>query len=510
MPRGRLGRLGLETVRFSSSAMPRCPPPDGKLADMTSTLAAMPILGEPPRPQVLFAGVDEADPWLSALVSLVPSWRIKPESGVDGLRASEWDILVSRGVDVDVPGHIHVLALGCERLGMCKKRGGSASVAYSGSQPSRVLEVSDDLEESLRRLVLKDLVPWLQEQDSRPYLTRAQQFGAIALRPGTSQASAVDHAAADLRGKEPDPPPYVRPFVQDADGNVIAGAFQRDGSGWCWALPFVPERPELWFAAALEDWHQRTPTRVPQPPGWRTRVEWSTRLEVEIRDELSTLRDEREQLMLALDEREGDLLAREAVAVAAAEDGLRRLLTSQGDGLVSAVSEALEVLGFTVINVDESRDATSGQPKVEDLRVSDGTSPEWTNVTEVRGYSGGAKLSDLQRLGRFASLYQQSQGRLPSSRWYIVNQFISRDPSTRQPPLQGADDDVAVFAEDGGLVFDTRVLFRLVKEVQGGVRTATATRDLLKGSAGVLDGFTPRDRPADSASPSGDSSVETG
>lgn len=470
----------------------------------------MPIIGAPPHPQVLLAGFEKDDPWLSSLVSMVPSWRIKPESGVDGLRAAEWDVLVSRGVDVDVPGHIHVLALGCENVGTCQIRGGSASVAYSGSQPSQVLEVNDDLEESLRRLVLKDLVPWLQQQDSRPYLIRAGPYADMPLRAGSSHASAVDHAAADLRGKKPDPPPYVRPFVQDADGNVIAGAFKRGGSGWCWALPFLPERPELWFAAALRDWHQHTPTRVPQPPGWQTQLEWSTRQEVDIRDQLSALRNEHEQLIRVFDEREEDLLAREASAVAAAENGQRRLLTSQGDGLVSAVSEALEALGFTAINVDEARGATPGQPKVEDLRVRDGANPEWTNITEVRGYSAGAKLSDLQRLGRFASLYQQSQGRLPSSRWYIVNQFIARDPSTRQPPLEGANDDIAVFAGDGGLVLDTRVLFGLVREVQEGVRTALEIRDLLRRTAGVLDGSTPRSKRPGSPPPSGDRSVETG
>src|SRR5690606_6589045 len=141
------------------------------------TLGAMATIGEPPRPQVLLAGVDASDPWLSSLVSLVPSWRIKPESGVDGLRPAEWDILVSRGAEVDVPGHMHVLALGSERVGMCKTHRGSSAVVYAGRQPSEVLEVSDDLDESLRRLVLNELVPWLQRQEHRPYLARGHQGG---------------------------------------------------------------------------------------------------------------------------------------------------------------------------------------------------------------------------------------------------------------------------------------------------------------------------------------------
>ena len=99
--------------------------------------------------------------------------------------------------------------------------------------------------------------------------------------------------------------------------------------------------------------------------------------------------------------------------------------------------EALRQLKFGVEDVDE--DLTPGTAKVEDLRLTDPDDPAWTNITEVRGYTGGAKLSDLQRIGRFAGLFLRRTGEFPKSRWYLVNQFLRADPDTRQRPLVGVE-----------------------------------------------------------------------
>jgi len=273
--------------------------------------------------------------------------------------------------------------------------------------------------------------------------------------------------------------------VRDADGYMIAGAFERGGGGWCWALPHIPEHPELWLAAALENWHKITPDRIPALPGWRSRPTWATREEVTVRANLALLREEQARVSAELAQREAELIAAETVATAAADAGPRRLLTAQGDELVGAVIDALTALGFEVQNVDDDTDA-SGTPKVEDLRLTDPDDPAWTNITEVRGYKGGAQLGDFQRLARFANLYQVRTGKLPTSRWYIVNQFFHHDPDTRRPPLAGSDDDVVVFAEDGGLVVDTRDLFQLVRRIERGTTAPAAALALLRGSGGVL------------------------
>ena len=220
--------------------------------------------------------------------------------------------------------------------------------------------------------------------------------------------------------------------------------------------------------------------------GWRTRPAWATLREATVRADLAVLRGERQRLLADLDARETALRSAETGAIAAADAGPRRLLTAQGAKLVDAVIDALETLGYVVENVDNEDTGVSGQPKVEDLRLKDPDEPERTNITEVRGYTGGAKVSDLQRIARFAALQVVRTGVLPTTRWYVVNQFLNTDPDTRRRPLAGSEDDLAVFAEDGGLVIDTRDLFLLARRVDDGEMSTSAARLLLRRAAGVL------------------------
>jgi hypothetical protein len=438
----------------------------------------MVVIGAPTHPQVLFTGFTDADPGFTAMSALVPTARLLADGGMKDLRAIEWDVVVSARTDVDAPDHMHVLALGCGRVGLARSDKGGSSVSYGGKQPSETLHVADDLPDTLRRLVVGELVPWLQAQPIRPFLVWS---GGSHVMTSVGFGRPVESFP-----RQATQPAGLVPFVRDADGNMIAGAFKRSASGWCWALPFVPENPELWLAAALSDWHERTPERVPALPGWRSRAAWASPLEATVRADLAVLRSERQRLLAELDARETALGSAETAAIAAADAGPRQLLTAQGDKLVDAVTDALETLGYTVVNVDNEEAVAIGQPKVEDLRLSDPDEPGRTNITEVRGYTGGAKVSDLQRLARFAALYLLSSGALPTTRWYVVNQFLNTDPYTRRRPLAGSEDDLSVFAEDGGLVIDTRDLFHLARRVdEGGMSTAEA-RALLRRAVGVL------------------------
>jgi len=435
----------------------------------------MAVVGEPSHPQVLFAGFAAHDPGYLAMAALVPSAQLLPEDGFANLREVEWDVLVACRTDTFIaPAHMHVLGFGCPRLGWGLKdsSGWTVDVAYSGKQPSSTMTISDDLPDDLRRLVVNELVPWLQNQKFRPYLEMEDSgpfAGSVRL---TAQPS-------DAR----------RFFVLEADGAMAAGAFQRSmEGGWCWALPYVPDRPELWLAAALRDWRERTPDRVPELPGWRTRPQWLSDQERDVQDRLEVLRTEHAEALARYAASESELEALAVSARAAADAGARRLITDQGDSLVHEVTMALRTLGFEVENVDEQlvEAAAPSSPKVEDLRVRDPDDRTWTNITEVRGYKAGAKLSDLQRLGRFAALHLQRTGALPDSRWYIVNHFFGADPDTRAAPLAGNTDDLAVFEEDGGLVIDTRDLFRLLRLVEVGQLTASEARVRLRTHLGVL------------------------
>jgi hypothetical protein len=439
----------------------------------------MVVIGKPTHPQVLFTGFEDTDPGFAAMSALVPTARLLADGEMNDLRAVEWDIVVSRETDVDAPDHMHVLALGCERVGLAKTSRGGSTVFYGGKQPSEILHVADDLPDAVRRLVVGELVPWLQAQPFRPFLMTSigsGLYGTKSVGFGRRVESSANPATL---------PQGLVALVRDADGNMIAGGFERYGGGWCWALPYVPKNPELWFATALSDWHERTPDKVPALPDWRSRVTWATPRETTSRADLAALRDERLQLLTDLDARETALRSAEMAAIAAADAGPRRLLTAQGDKLVDAVTDALETLGYTVANID-NEESTSGQPKVEDLRLSDPDEPGRTNITEVRGYTGGAKVSDLQRLARFAALYLLRTGALPTTRWYVVNQFINTDPDTRRRPLAGSEDDLSVFAEDGGLVIDTRDLFHLAHRVDDGGMSGAAARALLRRATGVL------------------------
>jgi len=74
----------------------------------------------------------------------------------------------------------------------------------------------------------------------------------------------------------------------------------------------------------------------------------------------------------------------------------------------------------------------------------------------------------------------------PDAQWYIVNQFRDRDPGTRPEILRGQDADVDAFADDDGLVIDTRTLFRLRKDVAEGSLAAEEARATLRAARGRL------------------------
>ena len=199
---------------------------------------------------------------------------------------------------------------------------------------------------------------------------------------------------------------------------------------------------------------------------------------------LEALGVERERVVNELDEREAVLTASVIAAQRAAEVGARRLLTAQSDDLVDAVAEALRTLGFVVIDVDAT---LNGVQRIEDLQLSDPMASEWTNITEVKGYSGGAKSSDLLRLNNYAELFRSRTQDLPAARWYVVNHALTDPPSSRTQVLAGADDHVALFAEVGGLVIDTRILFSLARDVVLDHRHPDAVREHMRRSSGRLE-----------------------
>jgi hypothetical protein len=418
--------------------------------------------GQESHPRVLFTGFDsENDLQYQAMSRLVPTASLMPDRGLLEVRGAEWDIVVSKAASVDARRHMHVLALGCSRVGTVSIRGAPTVVEYQGRQPSPIMEVPDDLPGGLQRLIVSELIPYLRSLSFRPYL-RLRSVGSVK-----------------ANGLVP-----TLPFVVDAEQNLIAGAFEHHKNRWCWALPYMPDHPELWFAAALEDWHQRTPQLVPMITGWNTRETWMTQKEIAIRADLEALAQERMRLIEKLSLRELELSSAQSTASAVADRGVRQLVTGKSRSLIQATMDAFRQLEFDVEDVDQHAHIGS---EMEDLRLQDPHDPSWTNITQIRGYADAAKLGDIQRLTLFAEQFSNRNGSLPTSSWYVVNQFLSTDPDLRPLPLGGSKEDVERFANNGGLILDTRELFQLVRAVDAGRLTPAEARRMLRSATGVFE-----------------------
>src|SRR4051794_2177165 len=63
--------------------------------------------------------------------------------------------------------------------------------------------------------------------------------------------------------------------------------------------------------------------------------------------------------------------------------------------------------------------------------------------------------------------------------------FAGDDPATRPPPFATSPGDVAVFADEGGLVIDTPSMFRLAKPLQRGEVEVKALRTELRPACGA-------------------------
>jgi hypothetical protein len=213
---------------------------------------------------------------------------------------------------------------------------------------------------------------------------------------------------------------------------------------------------------------------------WANKAIWRTPAENRVAGELGKLNAERTRILADLDARQEQLEAELIDAKQSAETSERLLLTAQRDDLVNAIAKCLSDLEFDVENMDE----VHTDERLEDLRV---TSPGqgWTALAEVKGYSGGARSNDLMKFGRYWVRYIEEEGRRPDAGWYVVNQFLGDDPSTRRPILSGNEIALSTFRDDyNGLAIDTAHLFRLWMAVKDGRLTAAEARSRLMQTRG--------------------------
>jgi hypothetical protein len=429
------------------------------------------VIGARPKPRALIAGFDDVT--TEQLGALFPTWQ--PHEVGDAIWSEGWDVLVANGSVSNVPNHLDVVAFG-RHFGASNAESShddwSVNVLYKGFTIAHEFRVGSDLHPDLEALVERMLLPSVRAREANDFLTSYERnpwagFGGSSRPPRYEPLSPRESG--------------VTPFLCTTEPKVLACAFVRQGgTSVMWCLPEeLSDDPVPWVRAAVRVWHERNPKRFPHDPGWPSDRRWMTSDETRLLDAIDTLEVERNAYVAESEQRERAFRDELRLAQDAAESGARRLLTAQGDDLVAAVTTALERLGFDV--EDRDKLVQPGEPRLEDLRVTaPADDPEWVALVEVKGRTGGAAVGDLLKIGRFVENFIETEGRRPSRRWYVVNQFIGQDPGSRQLILHGHDADLAVFARQDGMAMDTAQLFELVRSVEdGSTEAADARRHLM-------------------------------
>lgn len=418
------------------------------------------VIGDLPRPWVFTIGVDAGTALSQSLQSVFPTI-----TAID-------DVRFIRQVDYD------------------------AAIVVDDKQQSA-------LEDHLQVVWFSDsgVAPTSRSGKSAPYVLREDRWedGDHASRFAPTQLATDEGLVALAEGIAPPPASsYMvlsstswltglrHPLLVEVGGKegALAAVYDRtpENTSEVWCLPTLAlDESSDWVRVALRRWQHRFPQAFPTTD-WAADQRWMTVEEQQAHAGLSA-HDTDTAALIETRRRERIELEREVDrSRTAADTGLRRLLTINGNPLVEAVVDALEQLDFNVIQSDDV--LLPGQ-KREDLLVEDG---DWISVTEVKGYEkGNAKQNDLLPLGSAVESYVLRTGKRPAARWYIVNQSFKTAPDDRTRPLASAGDTVDKFANQQGLVIDTRELFLLTRAVIAAEMSAQAARQLLKDAVGVFD-----------------------
>lgn len=418
------------------------------------------LIGARPRPRVLVRWKGEgSQKIIDAVSGFAPT--VAGVRLLSSLRLSEWDAVITDTAlgETFLPPHLSVIRTFYEAEHW---RDDADKRAYVWAIMANLVcnefrPPNPDLEPSLQHLIRSDLLPTVQRRTVHSFV------------------------------RSPLPPYGDEPFLVAANGAILACRYRRGPevtTGEVWLIP--QDVPDIvpWIRLAFERWHLMFPDRFPLDIGWRSRAEWWTAEEAAVEADLASLEETRAAVTAELDRRRLELVAAREAAAKAADAGPRRLLTAQGQDLVAAVTSTLRTFGF---QVDDERDSdTTRSDLLEDLYITDPADPDWDALVEVRGYAGGAKGNDLQRIGRFVERFIVKHGRPPAARWYVVSQSVGDDPSGRRPPLGGSE-DIPIFADAGGLVIETKELHMLLRMLETNSLSADEIRAALRKNTGIFD-----------------------
>lgn len=422
------------------------------------------IYNEVPRPHALLQNLPEDV--AQRVAPLFTDPRLVQET--DRVHEDEFDVQVTVGA-LKRARHLHVVVFGAANLGTVTFEDDNLKdpeAFYGASRTlASTLRIPENITGELGHLVQTHLVPLFTAQERKGRL----HVSAMRRMTGTTwQRTELEASRA------------CTPFLLAGDGSVLAGAITLDGGGRCWFLPKDCPTPEVWVAAALKEFHELTPDRVPGLPRWWERPDWATPGQRRAREAAAELEAERERLLADLDRRLADARGDVDRADVDAAAGVGRLLTSDGTGLAEAAQIALEALGFTVRDMDQ---VTQEGQRREDLRVTDPAVAGWEAIVEVKGYTAGARVNDLARVLRWKAHFVKDTGREPDALWHVVNAFRRTDPAAR-PTAIPDEGDLANLTEENGVLIDTRELFRAQRDVETGAADPAVVRASLRATAG--------------------------
>ncbi len=438
--------------------------------------------GEQTRPRALLLGLDKRTQ--DALSDLFPTFKAARNLGeVD---QTEFDLVVTVGRPLlDSLDSLYAIGFGSEKYPHPQVTGEGVQswpVWFYGTTASKEFAILPEIPDTLIAAVEETLIPLISGRGSNEILA----WAAPAQYMTPAAALVVGIRAAHMH--ELPPPPIedvIEPFVFTKTGEILAGRYARQGhDAECWCLPKLDLHGVIgWVQTALEVWGEVNPTAFPRHVEWLRNSEWQTPEEESLTHSRDAIRQRRLEELAQIESEEADLGARLTQANVKGDSDSRRLLTGSGRDLVDGVSGVLEDLGFDVEDADES--AAAGE-FLEDLRLGDRSAKGWTALVEIKGYTKGAKITDLSGFTRLVMRFVDREGHNPDALWYVVNQFRLHNPSTRQRVFHANPPELAHFASIGGLVIDSLDLFRLWRAAKLGELRTDAARELLRTSTGVL------------------------
>lgn len=457
--------MGADSTKISVG-MVREPRDDGGQRGPQQRVRAGGAVFSRPRPRALLLAVDAG--YARNLESIFPTLDVR--RSLDEVEQVDYDVLITwAGVPEDASDDLFVLAIDHWaaadqelRLGdVISKEHFRASATYGPGSLTREF-TRPDLPTDLADLVEHVLQPGVESARSHRVVRFTTTYGGYFR---SISASAL----------------LCTPFLSGIDGSIIACSFMRSTDSECWALPRFVTDIAPWAQAAVRHWRTIAPGRFPGEAIWTHHKRWATMDERALLAELDSATEEFESQKNQFEERSRRILGNLAEQRSIGDRMQRALLTEQGDALVAAIASTLQHLGFSVEIVDNS----GRSAKVEDLRVTDPDVHGWQALVEVKGYvRGGARAGDLLQIGKFQSLFAVEKGRLPDRSWYVVNHSLNEDPNLRREVLLGAEPEIRVFADTGGLVIDTRALFDIRADVDAGLWSAADARARLRTETG--------------------------